>query len=271
LYDTVFYTNAGDNPTADNLFHEAYTSERQNNFSQAIAKYKLVIADFRTSKYAALSIARILNCMEKARAGQGEYLLLQSYYSSLRTINYPQSIRELAEDYVIKSKVKRGQIEEAITNYQTMYQQNTNNAKGTHARLNKLCLENMLAGDNPFGNMQSQTVNHKSELLYLVTGYRNEPKIISVTQPFEFKLEQNYPNPFNPTTNVKFQISSSGLVQLKIYNLLGQEVATLINSKLEIGIHEAIFDGTNYPSGVYFYSLYLNGELRDSKKMVLIK
>jgi len=272
LYDTVFYTNNGDNPTADNLYHEAYTYERQNNFSQAIAKYKSVIQNFRTSKYAALSVARILNCMEKTNSNQTEYQTIQNYYSNIRASNnYPNNLRELAEDYVIKSKVKRGMVEESITNYQTMLQLNPNNAKGVHARLNKLCLETMLEGDNPFGNLQSQTANHKSDLLFMITGYRNENQIIKTQQPFTFKLEQNYPNPFNPKTKIKFTLPQNTFVSVKVYNVTGELVATLVNNEYKnAGHYDVAFDGSSFASGVYFYTIEA-GNFRNSKKMVLIK
>ncbi len=272
LYDTVYYTNNGDNPTAENLYHEAYTFERQNNFSQAIAKYKSVIQNFRTSKFAAMSVARILNCMEKANSAQNEYQTIQNYFSNIRASNnYPNNLRELAEDYVIKSKVKRGMVEEAISNYQTMLQQNPNNAKGVHARLNKLCLETMLEGDNPFNNLQSQTSNHKSDLLFLVTGYRNEQNKITITQPLTFKLEQNYPNPFNPKTKIKFTIPQNTFVSMKVYNVTGELVVTLVNNEYRnAGYYDVAFDGSSFASGIYFYTIEA-GNFRNSKKMVLVK
>jgi len=89
--------------------------------------------------------------------------------------------------------------------------------------------------------------------------------------PNQFSLSQNYPNPFNPNTIIRFKIKDSRLTTLKVFDVLGREVSTLVNEQLKPGTYEVDFDGSNYPSGVYFYSLYINGELRDSKKMVLIK
>lgn len=90
------------------------------------------------------------------------------------------------------------------------------------------------------------------------------------TQPLNFKLEQNYPNPFNSGTKIKFDLPESGLVILKIFNSLGQEVMTLINEQLASGTYEITFDATGYPSGVYFYKL-ITGKFIDTKKMFLIK
>jgi len=86
----------------------------------------------------------------------------------------------------------------------------------------------------------------------------------------EYLLQQNYPNPFNPVTNIKFEIPESRYSVLKIFNVVGEEVASLINGRLNAGSYEVTFDGSNLPSGVYFYRLTA-GEFSEEKKMVLIK
>jgi hypothetical protein len=88
--------------------------------------------------------------------------------------------------------------------------------------------------------------------------------------PVRFDLSQNYPNPFNPSTQIEYSVVKSGYVTLKVYNLLGQEVATLFEGPQTAGIHQARFDGTGLTSGVYFYRLTA-GELSLAKKMVLVK
>ncbi len=86
----------------------------------------------------------------------------------------------------------------------------------------------------------------------------------------EFSLSQNYPNPFNPNTVISFQLAVNTFASLKVYDLLGREVAKLVNEKLQPGTYEVNFDGTNYPSGVYFYTIEA-GNFKESKKMILIK
>jgi hypothetical protein len=92
--------------------------------------------------------------------------------------------------------------------------------------------------------------------------------------PSEYKLYQNYPNPFNPVTKIRFEIplSKGGTkgVSLKVYNILGKEVATLVNEKLLPGTYEVTFDGSILPSGVYFYKL-TSGDFMSIKKLVLLK
>lgn len=88
--------------------------------------------------------------------------------------------------------------------------------------------------------------------------------------PASFKLSQNYPNPFNPATGIKYEISQSSLVTLKIFNALGMEINTLVNETKQQGSYEVTWDASNFPSGVYFYELSI-GEFTERKKMVLVK
>ncbi len=88
--------------------------------------------------------------------------------------------------------------------------------------------------------------------------------------PAAFSLSQNYPNPFNPGTNLEFGISNLGFVSLKIYDAIGKEVATLVNSNLNPGTYKYYFDAGNLAGGVYFYRLSA-GDFVETKKMVLVK
>ena len=88
--------------------------------------------------------------------------------------------------------------------------------------------------------------------------------------PQKFGLEQNYPNPFNPTTTIRYRLSKTSFVTLKVYHVLGNEIATLVNEEKPAGNYEFNFDGTQLTSGVYLYQLKV-GNFTNTKKMVLIK
>lgn len=88
--------------------------------------------------------------------------------------------------------------------------------------------------------------------------------------PLNYSLSQNYPNPFNPVTKINFSIPKNGLVTMKLYSILGQEVATLVNGNYAAGTYSFDFNASKLSSGVYFYSLEVNG-FRDVKKMMLVK
>ncbi len=89
-----------------------------------------------------------------------------------------------------------------------------------------------------------------------------------------FALQQNYPNPFNPTTKIKYSIPMGSFVSLKVYDLLGREIMTLVNERKQKGIYLVEFDGTNLASGMYIYIIRVmdnNGSFVRSYKMNLIK
>jgi hypothetical protein len=93
----------------------------------------------------------------------------------------------------------------------------------------------------------------------------------SIPTPTSFTLYQNYPNPFNPTTNIHFDIAQNANVTLKVFNVLGEEVATVLNNQtLTAGAHSYAFDGANLSSGVYLYRLEANG-VSQARKMMLMK
>ncbi|HRE12227.1 MAG TPA: T9SS type A sorting domain-containing protein [Ignavibacteria bacterium] len=87
-----------------------------------------------------------------------------------------------------------------------------------------------------------------------------------------FSLSQNYPNPFNPVTNITFNLQKSANVSLKIFNVSGEEIETLVNNEsMQSGTRSILFNGEKLSSGVYFYSLFVDGAKVDTKKMMLIK
>ncbi|HEY3296563.1 MAG TPA: choice-of-anchor J domain-containing protein [bacterium] len=86
----------------------------------------------------------------------------------------------------------------------------------------------------------------------------------------EYALRQNYPNPFNPTTSIALDLVEGGFVSLKVYNLMGQEVASLVNNAMDQGRHVVSFDASNLSSGIYLYRLSVNGFVAE-KKMLLMK
>lgn len=89
-------------------------------------------------------------------------------------------------------------------------------------------------------------------------------------QPLGFGLDQNYPNPFNPITTIGYSIKAAGLVTLKVYDMLGTEVASLVNEKKEAGNYSVKFNAENLPSGIYFYQLK-SGDITATKKLILLK
>lgn len=92
---------------------------------------------------------------------------------------------------------------------------------------------------------------------------------ISSSVPVEFRLEQNYPNPFNPTTTIQFALPKRSEVKLKIYDLLGREVATLLDKELQPGEYKVTFEAQGLQSGIYFYRIEASGFVQTGKLTLL--
>ncbi|MFQ5866261.1 MAG: T9SS type A sorting domain-containing protein [bacterium] len=90
------------------------------------------------------------------------------------------------------------------------------------------------------------------------------------TVPTIYRLHQNYPNPFNPTTTIQFELPKRSKVTLKIFNVLGTEVTTLVDKELKAGEYKVVFDAHGFPSGVFFYRILAEGFVQ-TKKLLLLK
>jgi photosystem II stability/assembly factor-like uncharacterized protein len=112
----------------------------------------------------------------------------------------------------------------------------------------------------------SSSGNHLYRSKYSTVSNIKNSEMVSI----DFKLRQNYPNPFNPSTTIEFDIPTSGYVSLKVYNVMGQEVAILLNKELPSGNHKVEWKPENLSSGIYFYKLETKG-YQETKKLILMK
>jgi outer membrane protein assembly factor BamB len=133
------------------------------------------------------------------------------------------------------------------------------------------------------GGFIGKSAKQSSDGGFIITGSRDgylwlikiAPDITSIDETphvtiNEYQLHQNYPNPFNPATTIEFTLLKSGYVELKVYNILGGEVSTIVSKKLNQGTYSYSFDGRDLASGVYYYRL-VTGDYRKVKKMILLK
>ena len=122
-------------------------------------------------------------------------------------------------------------------------------------------------------------VQKSQTLKFVVTGSGGQQWlkkiVVAVAPPEKFELFQNYPNPFNPATAISYQLSANSLVNLKIFNLLGQEVASLVDANRLPGYHQETWDATRYSSGMYIYQLIATDERGQKqiarRRMMLLK
>jgi hypothetical protein len=124
------------------------------------------------------------------------------------------------------------------------------------------------AYNSPDGYTVRRIIRGALNFVGVVTGNESNSTVSNIPQ--SFSLSQNYPNPFNPSTNVEFGIPELGFVSLKIYDMLGQEVKSLVNETKPAGTYKVTFDASNLPSGVYYYQIQA-GEFVETKRMLLLK
>ena len=147
---------------------------------------------------------------------------------------------------------------------------------------NQFIILNLAVGGNWPGNPDATTIFPQKLYVDYVRVYQEVPAGTDEEEgsiaPEQFKLQNNFPNPFNPETKIGYQVPEDSFVTLKIVNVLGKEVATLVNEEKQAGKYSVTFDTTNrnqliaeaLPSGVYYYSLTA-GTFRETKKMLFLK
>ncbi len=91
-----------------------------------------------------------------------------------------------------------------------------------------------------------------------------------ISLPREYSLSNNYPNPFNPVTRIEFALPEAGMTRLIIYDIVGREIAILLDGEMDAGFHNVTWNANEVASGIYFYRL-TSGTFADTKKMVLLK
>jgi hypothetical protein len=151
------------------------------------------------------------------------------------------------------------------------------NGAYTNSDLLSASIEKLPLGDlNWFPEKKAIWEAHKTEIMqHILSQNESQLSVTSVKQtnnltPSKFEISQNYPNPFNPSTTIKYSIPQSGLVTLKVYNVLGQEVANLVNQVQKSGSYTVNFNASKLASGVYMYKIQA-GDYSQTKKMMLLK
>lgn len=132
-----------------------------------------------------------------------------------------------------------------------------------HPTTTSLAFTEGMAADS---NMQVVPFDYVDGAITIVLGVHDRPQSL----PRAFRLEHNYPNPFNPTTTIRYEVPRTSFVTIRVYNVLGQEVVTLVSEKREPGRYQVVFDGSKLSSGVYFYRLQANG-YANTLKLLLMK
>ncbi len=126
------------------------------------------------------------------------------------------------------------------------------------------------AGQAIIGVTQNTTLQQRIGFWYQVPQLPTSVETLSFETPLEYRLEQNFPNPFNPATTIRFALRARGEVTVRIFDLLGREITTLLKEELPAGVHQVVFDAQTLPSGVYLYRIQTDGFCQ-TRKLLLVK
>jgi hypothetical protein len=209
-----------------------------------------------------------INAGETAKVDSITVAELDGYWAKYAALN-----AVVPERYVKPPTLSRGDVQAAgLWNNGVWYVEiqralSTGNADDASLTLNSISTFGIALMDNDGGE---EHWTQGSVLNQLGVGITVDVEATPERVPSQYALLQNYPNPFNPMTTIRYETKSIGWVSLKIYNMLGQEVATLVDRTLGAGTHAVAFNATNLPSGVYFYRLSVNG-FNATKKLLLMK
>lgn len=266
----------------------------QSGFSANKIKYSLKVTNinFTSDKSLEFDIYLMNESQEEFRYSLGQYFLeFNPKIANGGTLTYSLIASDLPEALRPRNASIKDNLLRLASNQVSSDKQNlpviSNKSPGTLIARMKLETSSKKFADEPLnliwadnskllktkiftydGKNNVEITNSGSTKTDGVTGNRGNESITSL--PTEYSLAQNYPNPFNPSTTINYELPESGQVTLKIYDLLGKEVATLVNEKMEAGRYSATFNGSALSSGMYFYKITA-GSFTAVKKMALIK
>jgi tetratricopeptide (TPR) repeat protein len=284
-YDICNGSNKGvnnNNLVANNLkksgndtFLEGIKLEKEGKINEAIDFYNnLIIKDDHVN----IALARLLLLMNKYSKPE-----IKNYFESLvdNQTKYYGKVKNLIGDIYLQND----QFDDAIASYNSVIKNSPIDYDGINARFEKL-FAFLHIKEDPTTALQIlseiKDINSKDDEVQmriniaenLINGTNNvmrkNANAAEVNIPKTYGLYQNYPNPFNPSTTIKYQIPKPGMVTLKVYDILGREVATLVNENKIEGFYDFTFNASRFASGIYIYQFRVNDYV-SSKKMILIK
>ncbi|MDP3148260.1 MAG: C25 family cysteine peptidase [Ignavibacteria bacterium] len=265
-------------------FERGYGLQLEGKFDEAIAVYDSYINANLTDSKSAYALVRIDECY-KLSGKEGAVTYLDNTIKTKANKNNELNAvsLELKNQYLIQDK----RFEEAVNNLNKLAETyNTNKEVEKHSLFNAgyvylKYLNDYKNATDKFAELAAKypdddLVFESKYLLGEVDANSNRQAALpliaqsELIAPTEYDLEQNYPNPFNPITTITYQLPKTGNVTLKIYDMLGKEVKTLVNEQKEMGKYTVQFDASSLASGMYIYQLRAN-DYTSTKKMLLLK
>jgi photosystem II stability/assembly factor-like uncharacterized protein len=279
LIDTLEVSSGSIDVTADiHLFGSGTKEMYLGNFEEALGIFEDVVTTYQDSAVAISSLNRIFYCHNRMHSDSAAYNTLRAYFLNLAsTHNTDTTFSRTAAELSRKCLVKQKNYVAAISEYEDVVENSTDSSEIQIAEISIIELYiilNSVEGDamgftGRLAHLKPSGLRDGMNKIREKMG-REKSQSTNVNIPKQFSLSQNYPNPFNPLTKINYAIPNTTKVTLKIYDVLGKLVKTLVNETKDAGVYNVTFDGSTLASGIYFYKIEA-GDFVESKKMVLVK
>ena len=246
--------------------------------------YEQIVAGTYTSSEKLPAYNKLYAIANLTGADNNYFSSLQNTFNNIANTETDTLLIKIYQQNAIKCDVSKEEYLTAISKFDNIIQQNPNSEEAVYAEIDIITTAlNLDTTNSGLGKINggkylvkgtSDYLSKLNNLLQNKFGINNGEKEQII--PKEYSLYQNYPNPFNPTTTIKYDIPYLGTglalsaVTLKVYDILGREVATLVNEYKPAGSYEQVFNASSLASGVYVYKLQA-GDFVNSKKMMLLK
>lgn len=263
-----YSSNEPPSPESTQLYN-ALMLEEKENYKACIIQYEHVIKKYVDSPEYYVALARLPYVYLKA--GIDPETLINTYDEGLLSENTSQ--KKFFKEMKIATHIKGKRYDTAITLAEEMKAEAQSEEEIILCDIDIAICNMMIEAENEGKGRSTSGSLAVNELINKLTGNEVKSEPASITEniiPSTTMLYQNYPNPFNPVTQIKFAIVQTTNVKLSIYNISGQKVAELANGLKQTGVHTVDFDGSRLNSGIYYYTLEVEGKSY-TQKMILMK
>lgn len=248
------------------------------DYNNAITAYNNVVQNYPDSIQAFLAGSQLFTINKIQNSGLENFTALQNFYNTYAGNVSDTLLVNMIENLITLCYIGKEEYETAIGRLEDIIIQNPGEEEAIYAEIDAVTAA-MLAngGGGNLGKYSGKYVTsslddygNKIGALVAKLGSSDSAENKEPIIPAEYKLYQNYPNPFNPVTTIKYDIVKVEDVKLAVYDILGREVATLVNTRQQPGSYEVNWDASGFASGIYFYTL-TSGNFMETKKLILLK
>jgi M6 family metalloprotease-like protein len=279
VVDTLFpLYSAEDFSELDEEFAMADKYYLAGDFNNASMAYRNIIEDYPDSIQTSIASSQLFNILKIQNASYNNFAELQAFYNSYVSNVSDSVLIKIIENLNILCYIGKEEFETAIGRFEDIIIQNPGEEEAIYAEIDAITAAMLANGgggnlgkySGKFATTSLDEYGNKIGELVAKLGSSGSTINEEFLIPSEYKLYQNYPNPFNPVTTIKYDIVKAQDVKLAVYDILGREVATLVNTIQQPGSYEVSWDASGFASGIYFYTL-TSGDFTSTKKLILLK